>query len=161
MRFSLVDRIETLEPRQSLTAVKALSLAEEYLADHFPGFPVMPGVLMLEALVQSGAWLLRATEDFKFSTVLLKEARGLKFNSFVRPGGTLHLKVNVHKWGETDCVLKGEGTIEGASAVKARITLTRFNLADKNPELQDSDERQVAAMRELFEQIRPRSNTAA
>ena len=44
--------------------VKNLSLAEEYLSDHFPGFPVMPGVLMLEALTQAGAWLVRELEDF-------------------------------------------------------------------------------------------------
>ena len=59
MRFVLVDRIISQETGQSLVAVKNLSLAEEYLADHFPGFPVMPGVLMLEALTQAGAWLVR------------------------------------------------------------------------------------------------------
>ena len=53
MRFVLIDRITEINPGQSLTAVKNLSLAEEYLADHFPGFPVMPGVLMLEALTQA------------------------------------------------------------------------------------------------------------
>ena len=50
MRFVLIDRIQEIVPGQSLTAVKNLSLAEEYLADHFPGFPVMPGVLMLEGM---------------------------------------------------------------------------------------------------------------
>ena len=83
MRFSLVDRILTLEPGKSITAVKNLSLAEEYLADHFPGFPVMPGVLMIEALVQAGGWLLRETEGFKYSTILLNEAKAVKFNNFV------------------------------------------------------------------------------
>ena len=54
MRFLLIDRILDLEPGRNLVAVKNLSMAEEYLADHFPGFPVMPGVLMLEALTQAG-----------------------------------------------------------------------------------------------------------
>ena len=53
MRFALVDRIVSLERGESISTVKNLSLAEEYLADHFPGFPVLPGVLMLEALVQT------------------------------------------------------------------------------------------------------------
>src|ERR687888_105779 len=59
MRFNLVDRIVEVQPGRSLRAVKNLTLGEEYLADHFPAFPVMPGVLMLEALVEAGAWLLR------------------------------------------------------------------------------------------------------
>src|SRR5258707_1248686 len=71
MRFVLVDRITELHPGQSLVAVKNLSLAEEYLADHFPGFPVMPGVLMLEALTQAGAWLGRGMGAFAHSVVAL------------------------------------------------------------------------------------------
>ncbi len=58
MKFLLVDRIESIQPGQRIVTTKALTLAEEYLADHFPAFPVMPGVLMLEALVQSAAWLV-------------------------------------------------------------------------------------------------------
>ena len=55
MRFNLVDRIVEVQPRQALRAVKNLTLGEEYLADHFPTFPVMPGVLMLQTLVEAGA----------------------------------------------------------------------------------------------------------
>ena len=53
MRFTLIDRITELKPGVSITAVKGLTLAEEYLQDHFPRFPVMPGVLMLEAMFQA------------------------------------------------------------------------------------------------------------
>ena len=67
MRFTLIDHIVTLEADTEITAVKTLSMAEEYLADHFPHFPVMPGVLMLEALTQSAAWLIRVSEDFAHS----------------------------------------------------------------------------------------------
>jgi 3-hydroxyacyl-[acyl-carrier-protein] dehydratase len=72
MRFTFVDRVLDLEPGVKITTVKALSLAEEYLADHFPRFPVMPGVLMLEAMTHAGAWLVRVSEDFAHSMVLLK-----------------------------------------------------------------------------------------
>ncbi|HWC90817.1 MAG TPA: beta-hydroxyacyl-ACP dehydratase, partial [Pirellulales bacterium] len=75
-----------LQPGVRITTIKSLSLAEEYLADHFPRFPVMPGVLMLESLTQTGAWLVRASEDFAHSMVLLKEARNVKFANFVVPG---------------------------------------------------------------------------
>ena len=100
MRFALVDRIVALESGQSITAVKNLSLSEEYLADHFPGFPVLPGVLMLEVMVQTGAWLMRFSEDFRYSTILLKQARALKFNSFVTPGRTLSVTASVQKTAE-------------------------------------------------------------
>ena len=59
MRFHLIDRIDTCEPGKTLTAVKLLALGEEYLADHFPKCPVMPGVLMLQAVVEAASWLWR------------------------------------------------------------------------------------------------------
>ena len=63
--FNLVDRILDVEGDRVIRAVKNLTLGEEYLADHFPTFPVMPGVLMLQTLVEAGAWLLRLTDDFR------------------------------------------------------------------------------------------------
>jgi 3-hydroxyacyl-[acyl-carrier-protein] dehydratase len=155
MRFTLVDRITSLSPRESLTAVKNLSLAEEYLADHFPGFPVMPGVLMLEAMIQAGAWLMRVSEDFRYSTILLKVAKAVKFNNFVTPGRTLEVAVQVHNWDGPECTVKGSGTVDGKSAVRARLTLKQFNLGDERPELADSDNMRIDAMRDLFRQICP------
>lgn len=133
--------------------MKNLSLAEEYLADHFPGFPVMPGVMMLESLVQSAAWLMRYTEDFQYSTILLKQARGLKFNNFVTPGRTLQIECSVHEWNGRICVFKGAGTVDGGSAVNARLTLEQFNLSERNPALADSDQQRIEAMRSLFHQL--------
>ena len=60
VKFNLIDRIEEVSDTR-LVAVKYVSLAEEYLADHFPTFPVLPGVLMLEAMTQAAGWLLHAT----------------------------------------------------------------------------------------------------
>jgi 3-hydroxyacyl-[acyl-carrier-protein] dehydratase len=153
MRFCLIDRITSLETGKSLTAVKNLTLAEEYLADHFPGFPVMPGVLMVEALVQSGAWLMRQTEDFAYSTILLKQARAVKFNNFVEPGNTLEVKVEIKSWDGALCTLQGHGTVNGGTAVGAKLTLERFNLADKNPELATSDAYEIRKLKELFAQL--------
>jgi 3-hydroxyacyl-[acyl-carrier-protein] dehydratase len=153
MRFSLVDRITALETGKSISAVKNLSMAEEYLADHFPGFPVMPGVLMLESLVQCGAWLIRSTEDFAHSTILLKQARALKFNNFVTPGKTLCVTATVNKWNDDECVLKASGMVDGTSAVSARITLGKHNLADRNPSLADVDRDLIETLRKQFGQI--------
>lgn len=153
MRFLLVDKIIALEPGKSITAVKNLTLAEEYLADHFPGFPVMPGVMMVEALVQTSAWLMRVTDDFQYSTILLKQARALKFNNFVKPGHALLVSATLQKTNGAECVLKCTGTVDGDSAVSARLTLERFNLRDKNPKLSATDENLVTKMRSLCSQI--------
>jgi 3-hydroxyacyl-[acyl-carrier-protein] dehydratase len=153
MRFLLVDRVIELTPHQSITATKNLSLAEEYLADHFPGFPVMPGVLMLETLVQAGAWLIRQSEQFAPSTILLKEAKALKFNSFVSPGKTLTVNLTVKKHEGRWWDLQGAGTIDGESAVSARLKLEAFNLAERNAELAASDELRRQTAREIWGQI--------
>ena len=74
MRFSQLDQIIELQPGKRIKAAKTLSADEDYLRDHFPCFAVMPGVLMLEAMFQASAWLVRKSEDFAHSTVILKEA---------------------------------------------------------------------------------------
>lgn len=153
MRFSLIDRVTELEPGKSITAVKNLTLAEEYLADHFPGFAVMPGVMMLETLVQAGAWLIRATENFEHSTVLLKQAKAVKFNSFVLPGQTLTVNVTVHKQSGSEYTMKASGAVGERGTVSARLVLDRFNLSDRDPRLSDSDGRIKTQMLEIFSQI--------
>ncbi len=154
MRFVLVDRIIELKPGQSLVAVKNLSLAEEYLADHFPGFPVMPGVLMLEALTQAGAWLVRDMEDFAHSVVLLKRAKTIKYGSFVEPGRQLKLSVTLVSHDDRESTFKGEGSIEGQSMVRGQFTLMRYNLRDRDPELHSTDASIVAGLRDLYATLR-------
>lgn len=153
MRFLLVDRVLELTPHRSITAVKSLSLAEEYLADHFPGFPVMPGVLMLETLVQAGGWLIRESEQFRPSTILLKEARALKFNNFVAPGKTLTVQLVVKKQDGRLWDFQGTGQMDGESAVSARLVLEAFNLAERHPDFARSDELRRQTARELWSQI--------
>ncbi len=154
MRFVLVDRITELEQGQSLVAVKNLSLSEEYLADHFPGFPVMPGVLMLEALTQAGAWLIRDMEDFAHSVIVLKRAKMIKYGSFVEPGRQLQLKVQLVSDNGVETTFKGEGTIEGQAVVKGQFVTTRSNLRDKDPELHKTDATIVSGLRELYATLR-------
>jgi 3-hydroxyacyl-[acyl-carrier-protein] dehydratase len=170
MRFVLIDRILEVEagrcrlsgsqtlagqgPRPSLVALKNLSMAEEYLSDHFPGFPVMPGVLMLEALTQAGAWLIRELEDFAHSVIILKEARTIKYGSFVEPGRQLELRVELAAYDSRDCSFKGAGMIDGQEMVKGRFTLSRYNLRDHDPELHATDASIVAGFRDLYTTLR-------
>lgn len=150
MRFVLIDRILEIEPGQRLVAIKNLSLAEEYLADHFPGFPVMPGVLMLEALTQAGAWLIRASEDFAHSVVVLKQAKTIKYGSFVEPGRRLQLHVDVTQHGDRETTFKGKGIIDDQVMVQGRFTLTRYNLRERDPELHVLDTVMVDSLRDLY-----------
>jgi 3-hydroxyacyl-[acyl-carrier-protein] dehydratase len=154
MRFVLIDRILDLVPGQSLVAVKNLSLAEEYLADHFPGFPVMPGVLMLEALTQAGAWLIRETEEFAHSVIVLKQAKTIKYGSFVEPGRQLQLHVELVSHGERDTVFKGKGIIDDQVMVQGRFVLTRYNLRERDPELHATDTAIVENLRDLYATLR-------
>lgn len=154
MKFCLVDRINALVPGESIQTIKNVSLAEEYLQDHFPGFSVLPGVMMVECLVQSCAWLSRVSDDFRYSTVLLKQARAVKFNSFLKPGQTLEVTATVRSTDEKTAEFMASGTVNGASAVSARLLLSKQNLADHNPQLIDNDRRLIASMKELLEQIR-------
>ena len=156
MRFLLVDAIVELVPGKSIRTVKNLTLAEEYLADHFPTFPVMPGVLMLEALVQSAAWLVRSSEDFRHSVIVLREAKGVKCGNFVAPGKRLEMAVDVAKPanGSAEITFKGTGTVGGKTAVSARFALERYNLADRDPALAQVDQQLVDHYRTLYGWLR-------
>jgi len=131
MRFELLDRICEIEPGKRIVGLKNLTMAEEYLADHFPHFPVMPGVLMLEAMTQAGAWLVRATEDFAHSMVQLRQANNVKYGSFVEPGHTLTVSAELLKIEDGEAKLKANGKIDGRISVSARLVLVAYNLDGK------------------------------
>lgn len=139
MRFFLVDRILELEPPKRIVGVKNLSLAEEYLADHFPAYPVLPGVLMLEALVQTAAWLVRASTDFEKNLILLREARNVRYGSFVRPGSQLVMDVSAVEIGADSSRFKAVGRCEDQVAVQARLVLEHLNVADADADRADID----------------------
>ncbi len=150
MRFNLVDKITKLEAGRTLEAVKNLTLGEEYLADHFPTFPVFPGVLMLQALVEAGAWLLRLSEDFRYSTIVLREVKNVKYGHFMEPGRQMRVTVEMTGRNDRLASFKGKGEIEGQSAVSARLTLESYNLRDQDPSLEPTDQKLIAHFRELY-----------
>ena len=139
MRFVLIDRITELEPGSKITAIKGLSLAEEYLQDHFPLFPVMPGVLMLEAMFQASAWLVRRTDDFAHSMVELKESRNVKYADFVEPGQVLVVSAEIQKREATQTWVKARGTVDDNVAVSAGLLLDSYNLVDRGAHQTDQD----------------------
>ncbi len=165
MHFSLLDRITRLEPGKAISAVKCLSLAEEYLQDHFPKFPVMPGVLMLESMYQTGAWLVRVSEDFSHSMVILREARNVRYAGFVQPGQTLDLFAEIIKQDATTTTLKAQGSLGETVAVSARLILERYNLAARETTAQQQpglDQLMKQRFREIYRILyQPAVTTAA
>ena len=143
--------------------MKNVSLAEEYLQDHFPKFPVLPGVLMLEAMTQACAWLLRVSEDFAHSMVLLKEANNVKYANFVAPGHMLLVTAELIRQDERLAQFKVQGTVDGEQVVSARLVLERFNLADSHPDEAATDNHVKHDLRKLLKLLYPGdvSNEAA
>jgi 3-hydroxyacyl-[acyl-carrier-protein] dehydratase len=133
LRFELIDRVlERTADR--LVAVKNVTSAEEYLADHFPGFPVLPGVMMLETLVQAGR-LLAAGRDSDPRTcddgqpLVLAEVRNVRYGNMVRPGQTLKVEVTLRSREEGRVDLQGVGSVDEQVAVQGRFILRPASLA--------------------------------
>jgi 3-hydroxyacyl-[acyl-carrier-protein] dehydratase len=147
MRFWLLDRIISYEPDAQLTAVKNVSLSEEYLADHFPEFPVLPGVFMLEAATQAGAWLIRLSENYAHSIIVLHEARAVKYADFVAPGHTLTIRVEQTKKDQRHTFFRFQGTVDGSVSVSGRLVLERFNLAETDASKVGLDARMLGYQR--------------
>lgn len=126
MKFVLIDQVIERTPER-IVARKQVSLAEEYLADHFPSFPILPGVLMLEAMVQAA----RAMMDSD-TPLVLGEVRALKYGNMVRPGEALEVEVTLHKrHDDGSFACQGSGRVRRATetaasddvAVSGRFTL--------------------------------------
>ncbi|UCE59260.1 MAG: beta-hydroxyacyl-ACP dehydratase [Phycisphaerales bacterium] len=154
MRFGLIDRIIELTRGERVVAVKAVSLAEEYLADHFPTFPVLPGVLMLEALTEAAAWLVRDSQDFASNVILLREARNVTYKSFVKPGNLLTLEVDCRRLEKDESEFAGCGFCNQEEVVKARFSLTHFAVSMDAGSLVAGGPDPASGGRAMFERLR-------
>ncbi len=150
MRFILIDKVVSLETGKQIKAVKSVSLAEEYLADHFPTFPVLPGVLLLEGLIESASWLVRQTENFAHSMILLEQARNVKYKSFLAPGSQIEYTVQAKTIEENISSFVGFGLSEGERIVEARFGLKHFNLADQNSAMAAVDAKVIENMKKRW-----------
>ena len=119
MPFDLVDRVLKQEDDNIITLKKVLP-SEEYLADHFPSFPIMPGVLMLEAMVQAAIRLLSKDSE----RLVLGQVKAVKYGAMVKPNDSLKIEVKViarNIDGSTTC--SGAGTVlqEGSAETKTAV----------------------------------------
>ncbi len=152
MRFRQIHQISCLEPGQKIEAVCHLSGQEDYLRDHFPRFAVMPGVMMLEALFQASALLVRATDGYNMGFVMLQEAKNVKFSDFVQPGQSLNVVAEIIKHGEETTLLKATGRKLDSVAVSARLVLKR-GFIEGGSQLSYADRYASNYMRELTQKL--------
>jgi 3-hydroxyacyl-[acyl-carrier-protein] dehydratase len=153
MRYRQIDRITQLEPGRRIEAVKRLLATERYLDDHFPRFPIMPGVVMLETMYQAAQWLVRKTEDFAHAVVLLKEARNVKFSGFVKPGQDLVVTAEIKKQEGDHTTLMAQGTVEGKPVTSARLVVETFHLGDRYPHRAASQDYLMRQVLRQFERV--------
>jgi 3-hydroxyacyl-[acyl-carrier-protein] dehydratase len=154
MRFILIDKVISLEAGKEIKTVKNVSLSEEYLADHFPTFPVLPGVLLLEGLIESASWLVRLTENFAHSMILLEQARNVKYKSFLAPGSQVEYTVKAGTIEENVSSFAGAGVSKGELIVEARFALKHFNLADKNSAMAAIDAQVIESLKKRWELLK-------
>jgi 3-hydroxyacyl-[acyl-carrier-protein] dehydratase len=157
MRFRQLDKIIELKAGAEITAARTLSEREEYFRDHFPEFPVMPGVLTLEAMFQACNWLVRSTDEFAHSAVVLKEAINIKFAGLVRPCQILKVSAAIKKHTANLTTLSAKADVNGATVASGRLVLERFNLADRYPRRAASDAFLRQKMRAEFDRLQAQS----
>ena len=151
MKYRQLDRIVALDPGQRLVAQRTLRSDEEYLRDHFPRFPVMPGVMMLEALHQAAVWMIRVGDDFESPLVLLREVRNVKFGDFLSPGETLQITAEKVKENEGLITVKAIAEKSGRVTVSARLILERSG-SNEPPET-DTDEDVRRRVKDQFQTL--------
>lgn len=152
MKYCQLDRITSLDPGKRLTAERTLHAHEDFLADHFPRFPVMPGVMMLEALHQAAVWMIKCGDNFRTPLVLLREARGVKFGDFLAPGETLEIAVEAIKEEGNQTTVKATASKQGRVTVTARLVMERCGTNDPSWLASDEQIRSLGEQkfRELF-----------
>ena len=121
--FLLIDTIEELVPGEKAVAKKNVTMNEPYFMGHFPGNPVMPGVLIIEALAQTGAVAILCQDEWKGKTAYFAGINNAKFKQKVVPGDTLELTTEIIKVKGPIGVGKAVAKVNGKTACMAELTL--------------------------------------
>ncbi len=119
--FLLIDRVEEIVAGESVTAIKNVSYNEPFFAGHFPKEPVMPGVLIIEAMAQAGAVAILSMDEFKGKTAYFGGIKNAKFKHKVVPGDTLRLELKIEKLKKNAGIGQGVAYVGDKVAAQAEI----------------------------------------
>ena len=121
--FLLIDRIVEFEPQKRVVAIKNVTMNEPFFQGHFPGHPLMPGVLIVEAMAQAGAVLLLSEmEDRHSKLAVFTGIDGAKFRRSVTPGDQIRIEVDVVSFRSRAGKMAGKATVDGKLACEATLT---------------------------------------
>ena len=121
--FLLIDRVVELERMKRIVAIKNVTANEYFFQGHFPGMPIMPGVLMIEAIAQAGgALLLTEIEDRDHKLMVFTGIEKARFRRPVTPGDQLRIEVTVLAWRRTAVRMEGKAFVDGKTACEAVVT---------------------------------------
>ena len=120
--FLMIDEVEQYVPGESCVAYKNVKLEEPYFKGHFPGNPIMPGVLIVESLAQAGAVAILSMEENKGKNAIFGGIDKIKFKKMVVPGDRLKLEVNIIKRKGPIGVGEALATVDGKVAAKGELT---------------------------------------
>ena len=138
MRWYWVDKFIEFNSGQSARAVKNVSLSEEHLHDHFPGFPVMPASLMIEGMAQTGGILLGEKYDFEYNVILAKVPK-VEFHSWACPGDQLIYSATLENAGEAGGSVTVTANVEDRLVAEAEIVFVHLSTDD--PQLSRIDQK--------------------
>jgi 3-hydroxyacyl-[acyl-carrier-protein] dehydratase len=132
--FLLIDRVIEIERRQRIVAIKNVTVNEPFFNGHFPGHPIMPGVLIIEAIAQTGgALLMTEIPDRANKLMVFTGIERAKFRKPVTPGDQLRIEVKVIVWRSTAVKMVGTATVDGKIACEATVTCQLVNRPESNP----------------------------
>ena len=122
MRFLLIDRITEVKKDDMAIGIKNLTMNEDYFEHHFPFFPIMPGVLIVESMVQLASWLVSFSQDFKVFA-LLHSLSNAKFRKPVQPGDSLKIQVQIKSRKESVLPVSGVITLQDKTIATAKFDI--------------------------------------
>jgi len=133
--FLLIDRVVEIERKTRIVAIKNVTINEPFFQGHFPGFPIMPGALVVEAIAQAGGVLLMPeVPDRHKKLMVFTGIERAKFRRPVVPGDQLRIEVKVLNWKPRVARMEGEATVDGKLACEATVMCQLVPRTDQEPQ---------------------------